>query len=344
MSETVQERAARLQRESMIVDAHFDLAMDLLYKWERGKKHPLLPWLERFRKGGFGLVVSSLFVSGSFLPEMGLRRALDQLAVLVREIRNTEGITLCRTMEDIERARREGEVGILLSFEGLDPIGNDLNLLDIFHDLGVRAAGIVWSRRNYAGDGCFFSPKREGKKGGLTPFGVEAVQRAQELGMVIDVSHLNDEGFWDVMDIAKGPLIASHSNCRSLAHTMRNLTDEQIRALAEKGGVMGMNAISCFVREDHETRRAIPADLAAHVEHIANLVGVDHVGLGFDFCDGFENYLTLEDDIKTYDVIAGHENVCDFTVALLERGFNDEEMRKILGGNFLRVFGSWLGK
>lgn len=328
----------------MVVDAHFDLAMDLLYRWERGRKDLLSPWLAAFRKGNFNLVVSSLFVSGSFLPEMGLRRALDQVAVLVREIRRTEGVTLCRTMEDIERARREGQVGILLSFEGLDPIGNDLNLLEIFHDLGVRAAGLVWSRRNYAADGCFFSPRREGKKGGLTPFGVEAVQRAQELGMVIDVSHLNDEGFWDVMETAKGPLIASHSNCRSLAPSMRNLTDEQIRALAAKGGVLGMNAISSFVREDHETRRATPADLAAHAGHVADLVGVDHVGLGFDFCDGFQNFLTMEDDIKTYDVVSGHEGALEFTVALLERGFGDEDIRKILGGNFLRVVGAWLGQ
>lgn len=166
---------------------------------------------------------------------MGLRKALGQISYLYEEVQESpEKLMICYNGEDMERAKQMGKIGFLLSIEGAEPIGTDLSLLRVFYELGVRNLGLVWSRRNAVGDGSFFQPIREGRKGGITSFGVKVIEEAEKLGITIDVSHLNDEGFWDVMEISKKPIIASHSNARSLCSTMRNLTDEQILAIASK--------------------------------------------------------------------------------------------------------------
>ncbi|MCK5915567.1 MAG: membrane dipeptidase, partial [Deltaproteobacteria bacterium] len=225
---------------------------------------------------------------------------------------------------------------IFLSLEGADPIQNDLGLLKIFYELGVRGLGLTWSRRNYAADGAFFTETREGRKGGLTPFGIELIEKAEELGMFIDVSHLNDEGFWDLIDVATQPIIASHSNCRALASSMRNLTDEQIKAIAGKGGVVGMNAIDVFIR-DAEPAVTV-SHFIDHVEHIVNLVGVNHVGLGFDLCDSHADFMQMVPALESIDVVDTHAGLGEFTQELIVRGYSDDDIIKILGGNFMRVF------
>ncbi len=216
------------------------------------------------------------------------------------------------------------------------PFQNDLQLLRIFYDLGVRGLGLTWSRRNYAADGCAFTSGREPRGGGLTPFGRALVAKAEALGMLIDVSHMNEPGFWDVLEIAQTPVIASHSNCRALADTPRNLNDRQIEALAAIDGVMGMNAISAFVG-DGAGKRGVDA-LLDHVDHVVKVAGIRHVGIGFDFCSGFKNYLSLAHPLETHDVLPGHHRLTDFTAGLLQRGYVEEDIKRVLGGNFRRVF------
>lgn len=330
-----------LHQNALIIDAHFDLTYDMANKRDRGRQKVIeTDYLDGFRNGGFNLVVSALFVNDYFLPEMGLRKTLDQISYLLQEMEESPGsMRLCRTPDEIRQAKASGQLGLMLSFEGIDPIQNDLHLLRIFYELGVRGIGLTWSRRNYVGDGAFFTTRREGKKGGLTSFGVDVIEMAEKLGMFIDVSHLNDEGFWDVMEIAQKPVIASHSNCRALADSMRNLTDRQIEALAAKGGVMGMNVLSAFVGDvsDPNCRLSVD-DLLKHVDHIVKLVGIEHVGLGFDFCDCLGNFLNMGSALDTYDVLDGHGSLPAFTTGLLERGYTEDEIRLILGGNFMRVF------
>jgi membrane dipeptidase len=271
---------------------------------------------------------------------MALRKTLDQISYLFQEMEEAPGIMrLCKTPADILKAKEEDQIGIMLSFEGVEPLQNDIHLLRIFYELGVRGIGLTWSRRNYAGDGAFFKDLREGQKGGLTSFGVEVIEAAEALGMFIDVSHLNDEGFWDVMKFATRPVIASHSNCRALVDSMRNLSDEQIKVLAEKGGVIGMNALSAFTGDVSDSNKRLTAeDLLDHVDHIVKIVGVEYVGLGFDFCDCFENFLTTAQAIETYDVLNGHGSLHEITSGLIRRGYSDEDILLILGGNFMRVF------
>lgn len=332
--------AEDILKKNFVVDAHFDLTMDMQDKWDRGHREILRKdHLPGFRQGKLNLVVSSIFLHSYFLPEMALRKALTQISVLKNELESLkDDVRLVTSFEDLEMIREKGLLGIMLSFEGIDPIGNDLDLLRVFRDLGVRGIGLVWSRRNYAGDGCFFSEKREGRKGGLTDFGIRVLDEARKLGMFLDVSHLNDEGFWDVMEFSDAPLIASHSNCRELVTSPRNLTDEQIRAIARKGGVIGMNAYAEFVARDFKERRAGVEDLLDHLGHVVDLVGVDHVGMGFDFCSGFEDFMSFSDSEEAYDVLDGHKDMKKLVVALMERGYVEEDIQKILGGNFLDFF------
>lgn len=343
MSESISERALRLHNESFVVDAHFDLTYEVANLRERGQREVIArKYLPQFRSGGFDLIVSAIFIDDMFLPEMGLRRALDQISYLHEEIDESPGLfRLCRSTADAYAAKEDGQTAIFLSLEGADPIQNDIKLLRVFYELGVRLLGLVWSRRNAAGDGAFFSPRKEGRKGGLTPFGVELVETAGNLGMVIDLSHLNDEGFWDVMEITRQPVIASHSNCRALAETMRNLTDDQIRAIGGKGGVIGMNSVNVFVRDD--TPDANIADFANHVDHIAGLCGIEHVGLGLDLCDSFADHLNMGEILPTRDVVKSHSVVFELTEELIKRGYSDNDIQLVLGGNFMRVYKQVLG-
>lgn len=327
-----------LHRRAFIIDAHFDLPWDVANQRERGKDQVIAAqYLDRFREGGLSLLVSAIFIEDFFLPEMGLRKALDQISHLAEELDGLSAtMSLCRSLADIHAARREGRIGVLLSLEGADPLQNDLNLLRIFYDLGVRGLGLTWSRRNYAADGCAFSAEPEGHPCGLTGFGRALVKKADHLGMLVDVSHLNAAGFWDVLKVASKPVIASHSNCRALADTPRNLNDDQIRALADVGGVMGINAISAFVGDG--ARKRTSEDLLNHVDHVVDLVGIAHVGIGLDFCGGFKDYLSLPHYLDTYDVLPGHHHLKDLTSGMVQRGYSDEDVLKVLGGNFLRVY------
>lgn len=338
----MEDNIKRIYNNSIIVDAHFDLLMDVTAQREYGRRKVIeTDHLPGFVKGGVNIVVSSIFVDSVFLPEMALRKAMNQVSSLYAEIdESSDKIMICRNYDDISRAKEDGKIGIILSFEGVEPLYNDLSLLRVFYELGVRIVGLAWSRRNYAGDGSHYSSVREGKKSGITSFGVQLIEEAERLGMFIDISHLNDEGFWDVMEVAKKPVIASHSNCRSIVDSMRNLTDAQIKAIAQKGGVIGMNASNIFTSyrdEDGDIEHLID-----HVDHIVKLVGPTHVGLGFDFCDDFMKYLSGESlaaiPRRPFDVLKGHKSIEQFTKGLIERGYKDDEIKMILGKNFLRIY------
>lgn len=342
MSGQTAERISKLQTQAQIIDGHFDLLLDVEIQRSRGRKRVIeTDYLPGFYEGGVKTIVAAIFVENEFLPEMGLRKALNQISALYEEIEeSSDKIMLCKTLDDLNTAREHGKVAFVLSLEGAEPLSNDLSLLRIFYELGVRLLGLVWSRRNYVGDGSFFSPVREGKKGGITEFGVRLIEAAEDIGMIIDVSHLNDEGFWDVMEIAKKPVIASHSNCRSLANSMRNLTDEQIKALAARNGVIGMNANNFFTADRDEEANA--ATLLNHVDYIAKLVGTEHIALGLDLCDDFMKYMSPDSlqhmPRKPFDVVAGHRSVPQLTAGLVERGYTDEQIEAILGKNFERVY------
>jgi len=338
------QRITHLHDQAFIVDAHFDLLSEVASRRDRGEKRVIENrYLKGLRTGKMNLIVAPIYVEDIFLPEMGLRKALSQVSHLHTEMEESPGLfRLCRNIKDAENAAADDEISLMLAMEGADPIGNDLDLLTIFYELGLRCLGLVWSRRNYAGDGAHFQPVREGKKGGLTTFGLELIERAESLGMIIDISHLNDEGFWDVMDVARKPVIATHANCRALASSKRNLNDEQIKALAATGGVIGVNTIDAFVHDDPETRTI--ARMIDHVDHIADLAGIEHIGIGLDLCDHVKDYHHIPKPFVTRDLIKSHDQMGNITAGLIDKGYTDEDIIAILGGNFRRVFGQVLLK
>ncbi|MGD9569316.1 MAG: dipeptidase [Sedimentibacter sp.] len=333
------EAAINLHKNNVVVDTHLDLAGEIYNRYLAGEKEVIKNrYLDNFKKGGFNIIVSSLFLDDLFLPEMALRMTLAQISALMEDVETLSGeVVLVKTREQLQNCVKENKLGIILSFEGLDPIGNDINMLKIFYELGVRAAGLVWSRRNYVADGCSFSPVEEGQKGGLTKFGVKVVRKMEEMNMLIDVSHLNDEGFWDIMKFTNKPFIASHSNVRSIHDRMRNLTDEQIKAIAERNGVIGINAYKSIagVKDDEDPIKK----LADHIEYMVNLVGPRHVGYGFDLCNNYyDSELKFKYESHNSDSISSHAEAVLITEELLRRGMSEEDVKLIIGGNFYRVF------
>lgn len=331
-----------LLQNTLVIDAHFDLLMDVQIQREKGRTKVIeTDYYHRFVEGGVNIIVAALFIEGAFLPEMALRRALGQVSALYEEVKESpEKLMMCYNGEDMEAARQSGKIGFLLSIEGAEPLGTDLSLLRVFYELGVRNLGLVWSRRNAVGDGSFFTAVKEGRKGGITHFGVRVIEEAERLGMTIDVSHLNDEGFWDVMEFSTKPVIASHSNARSLCGTMRNLTDEQIKAVASTNGVIGINAVNFLVSDDDANSN--PEYLINHIDYMVELVGIQHVGLGLDLCDDFMKYVSPDElagmPRKPFDVIKGHHCLPVFVDGLIRRGYQESDLEALLGGNFLRIF------
>ena len=325
---------------AIVVDAHSDLLSDILGRRAAGQTGVLNSiWLPAMAAGGIDLRVAAIYSSPQYLPELALRRALGQVAAFLDEREAAPGAALCTTHDAILRAKAEGKRGFILGMEGAEPLGADLGLLRIFHRLGVRILGITHALRNYAADGAFFEPKRTGQVGGLSDFGVELVERAQAMGMLLDVSHLNDPAFWDVAKLSRDPIIASHSNCRALKDHPRNLTDEQIKAVADTGGVIGINSINRFVD---------PPDLPHlldHVDHLVKIAGREHVGLGLDFCAYLlEHKSPVERSgmrpgaYLSVDGLADDRDVPKVPALLAERGYPAETIDLIMGGNFLRVF------
>lgn len=331
--------AFNLHKNNVVVDTHLDLAGEIYNRHLAGEKEVIKNrYLNNFKKAGFNIIVSSLFLDDIFLPEMALRMTLGQISALMEDVETCNGeVVLVKTKEQLQKVVEENKIGIILSFEGLEPIGNDIKMLKIFYELGVRAAGLVWSRRNYVADGCSFSPVEEGQKGGLTKFGVSVVRKMEEMNMLIDVSHLNDEGFWDIIKFTNKPFIASHSNVRNIHSRMRNLTDDQIKAIASRNGVIGINAYKNIagVGEGEDPIKK----LADHIEYMVNLVGAKHVGYGFDLCNNFyDSELKFKYVTHNSDSLSSHAEAVLLTEELLKRGITEDDAKLIIGGNFYRVF------
>ncbi|MDP2872976.1 MAG: dipeptidase [Bacillota bacterium] len=320
--ETMDERARALHNASTVVDTHCDTILSMMRGERRlgersDKGHLDLP---RLREGGVAAQFFAVYIEPQFKPDRGLQRALEVIDVLLRELEAFPDQTeLALSVADIRRIQSSGRVAAVLAIEGGEGIGGSLANLRVLYRLGLRSLGLVWNQRNLIADG--IAERRTG--GGLTTFGVEVVQQCNELGIVVDVSHLTDPGFWHVAETCKGPFMASHSNARAVCDHPRNLMDDQIKALAAAGGAMGLNFAPAFVAPKDATL----ADLLDHLDHIVSLVGPDHVGLGSDF-DGIGATPKGLEDATAFPRL---------TQALVDRGYSDDDIRKFLGENHLRV-------
>jgi membrane dipeptidase len=234
-------------------------------------------------------------------------------------------VQLCRSPGDLRQANASGRIGAILGVEGGHALEGDLGNLDRFSERGVRVLTITWNNSNELADS---NADESRPHNGLSGLGRAAIRRMNELGMVVDLSHCSDKAFFDILDAAQAPAIASHSGVRARRNFHRNLTDEQIRALAASGGVLGMVFLPYFLRENED--EASVADVVESIDHVCQLVGPDSVGLGSDF-DGFEGRLRGLEDVSLMPAV---------TAGLVARGYPAADIRKILGENFLRVWDS----
>lgn len=328
------ELARRLHREQPLVVSHVDLPAELHLRRQYGEPGALLrDYLPQCREAGIGVLIGAVFVHPSYLPDMALSMGLEQIAALLAEIDESEGaFRLARTAAELDRALDEGRIAILLSMEGSEPLGRTPSMLRAFYELGVRMLGLTWNHRTYAADGC----AEQGS--GLTQMGRELAKAAWGLGMALDVSHLNDAGFDDLLSLGDGPVFASHSNCRALCDHPRNLTDDQLRRLAARGGPVGVNQVRFLVKE---TGAALD-DLCAHVLHLERRYGPGIAGLGLDLAKPYMEALPRP---RTFwegwepadeDIFPDYVDLYRMTAALLDAGLDAEAVKGVLGGNMLR--------
>src|SRR6266536_2220828 len=262
-----------------IVDLHFDMPMDLYEK--RNRTSVLVShFLPEFEAGDIGVLGVAIYVEDRYLPEMGLRVALDQVARLYAEVEQTNRFAICKTFAEIEQARAANKITLVITMEGVEPLGEDLNLLRAFYELGLRSVGLTHARRNAAGSGGIFKPSGSSRDG-LTNFGRHVVRECERLGILIDLAHINPKGFEDIVELTSKPLIVSHTNVRKFYDIERNISDEQIKIIGQRGGVVGVNAILVSPESESSTID----HYIDHIEHVIGLIGMDGVGIGFDFCE-----------------------------------------------------------
>lgn len=332
---------SNLHHSCVVVDLHHDIPEDVINRRHRGERDVLRRiWIPKLRRAGIKVQVFPIYVDSLFLPEMAMRRAFAVLDYLLDEIeQNPTEIVLARSYTDIEMAISNHKLVALLALEGAEPIDPELTVLGILHRLGLRIASLTWNRRTIFADGAG-EPCANGK---LTRAGIAAVRRMEELKILIDVSHLCEPSFWSLMEVASKPVIASHSNARALCDHPRNLTDAQIRAVAKTGGVVGILLHPSVI----DPVNATIGRVADHIEHIAGLVGIDHVCIGSDFVRDLmlldltpvEDWLISKNDaLNTIERLSEAVDLPNLTEELTRRKFAETDIHKVLGRNCLRVF------
>jgi membrane dipeptidase len=368
----IADRAHKLHFSSIVLDTHDDTTQRFLFSktFDLGKRnadgHVDIP---RMREGGMNAIFFSIWVDGRTLGPPAVQKALDQIDAVHENVKKySNDLVFCRTAAEVREAHKNGKIAALIGVEGGHMIGNDIRMVRVFGDLGVRYMTLSHFYNDEWADSSTDKPVHNG----LTDYGKQIVREMNRQGMMVDISHVSDKTFYDALEVSKAPLIASHSSCRALCNHPRDMSDEMIKALAAKGGVIQINYERSFIDQgykdafdkvaggvvsptyEQDIRKKCGEDpecsskegqkimqslieqgklphvswerIIDHIDHVAKLVGPDHVGLGSDF-DGADMPDGLEDCSKLPKI----------TEALLRKGYSEDDIRKILGGNTLRV-------
>ncbi|MDO4868747.1 MAG: membrane dipeptidase [Bacillota bacterium] len=322
----------------MIFDGHGDVWNDVTSRRiDHGEKDVFRArHLEKFRAGGVTGGIFVIWVDPPYDADP-VSRSAQIVDCIKQEMEDASDIiNIVTKYEDFAEGTAKGMINVVNGIEGLSQIGEDLDQINRFYEeVGVRHAMLTWNEQNALATGWPQDVNR-----GLTDAGKQAVRRIQDLGMVMDVSHLNDKSFWDVMEAASAPVIASHSNARAVCPAMRNLTDDMIKEIASSGGLLGMNSLREFIDED--VAKQTVERLADHAVYVAELVGTDYIGLGYDFDDYLEegalSAFSGHLDSPSGDGISNEAEAGNLLVELRKRGFTEDEIEKIAYKNFYRVF------
>lgn len=308
-----------------VCDSHCDTVLDILKKGRKLGKWSLEGHLDipRMKAGGILVQVFAAYIEKEYKPDRSLQRAIQLIDCLIREINeNQDNIYLVTNFKQLKSSLSDNRISAILSIEGGEALQGEICNLRMFYSLGVRMMTLTWNQRNEIADG---SDYPESKRG-LTCFGQSVVQEMNRLGMMIDVSHISESGFWDVLHHSYFPIIASHSNVYQLCSHPRNLKDEQIKGITDSGGLICVNYVPDFLI--NENRKATIEDVIRHINYLVNLAGIDSVGLGSDFDGCNELPVGLE----------GADKVLSLRKGLKKSGYHDDEIQKIMGKNFIRVF------
>jgi membrane dipeptidase len=327
---------------TILIDTHNDVPLRTVRGFDigvqDGRGHTSIP---RLREGGVGAVFFAVYVAPSYAKSGGAaRHALEVIDSVRRDIvaAHPNDFMLAASADEIEQAHKQGKIAALMGVEGGHAIEDSLRVLRTFYDLGARYLTLTHSNTNNWAD----SSGDVARHNGLTKFGREVIVEMNRLGMIVDVSHVSDKTFWDVLETSAAPVLATHSNCRALSNIPRNMTDEMIAAIARKGGQVNLNFGCEFLSQKSADAsrwinpklpkgtpmpRATVADVVAHIDRVVKLAGVGHVGIGTDF-DGIGCTPEGLDDPGKFP---------NLTRALLEHGYTPADIQKIYGGNMLRL-------
>lgn len=267
--------------------------------------------------------------------EEARKSVLGELAILMKIVRHSQGaVTLCKTTAEISAAIQRGSLAVVLHLEGCEAIDGDLNFLELLYAAGLRSLGPVWSRNNIFGHGVPFQfPAGPDLGDGLTKDGEKLVRACNEMKILVDLSHITEKGFWDVARLSKAPLVATHSNAHALCPSPRNLTDRQLAAIRDSGGMVGLNFATCFLRPDGNMTADTDVGLMVRqLDYLVDKLGEDHVGFGSDF-DG----ATVPAKIGS---AAGLPVVMD---ALRQSGYSEPLLTKLGSANWLNVLERTIG-
>ncbi|GGK73150.1 peptidase [Sphaerisporangium melleum] len=340
---------ADLHRDAVVADTHNDLLMAVSARpprtWAAFFREQ---WLPQLRDGGVDVQVLPVFVDHHFRPEGALRQTLRMIECAhVLAEGNAGEVRLCGNAGEIDDALAAGEIALVLALESMPGLDDSVELLPTLHRLGVRVASIAHWGRTPLADGS--GEDATGSR--LTAAGVEVLREMERLGMIFDISHLGASGVAHVLELATRPVIATHSSARALRDHHRNLTDEQLRGVAANGGVVCVNFLAAFLSDRPQGYTV--ERLADHILHIAEVAGIDHVGLGPDFIREVmldltppcEDYSTTGlDTLASIPGLDGPRGLPLVTGELLRRGLPEQDIRKILGGNVTRLLRAGLGR
>ncbi|MFZ7102585.1 MAG: dipeptidase [Peptococcaceae bacterium] len=307
--------------EYTVVDGHCDSVLDTAQGSRSLSKLTDQGHLDFYRlKGRVQLQFMALFIESIYKPHNSLIRTLELIDVLNKEIAAVDFVHKILAKQDIA-AFSNSQVKVLLAIEGGEALCGNISVLRCLYDLGIRSLTLTWNHRNELADGCGEEPFGKG----LSSFGRQVVTEMNSLGMVIDVSHLAEKGFWDVIELSKVPVIASHSCCKAIAPHVRNLSDRQLKALARKQGLIGINFYPDFLNP--ATGQATIDDVIQHIIHAAEIMGTEHVGVGSDF-DGIDKVPAGLEDVTKLEIIPDK---------LVTAGFSTTDIANIMGNNYLNV-------
>jgi membrane dipeptidase len=334
-----EEHALVLHQKSIVISS-----LDSLMRKNLSNRSFVQGYFQKWKTGG----ITAQNVSVGKAKNPGFRSTVLDVCTWYRILEDfADHATQALSVEDIKRAKQSGKAAVIFGFQYAGPIEDELDFLLAFRKLGLRIMDLCYQRKNLIGDGC-----GERTNAGLSKYGIEVVEEMNRIGMLIDLTHSGRKTCMEAIEASKYPVIFSHTNVNALCDFNINATDEEIRALAERGGVMGIPPMSQYLRPDGAIEGSTINDYLDHIDYVVKLVGVDHVGLGMDLLEGETPENQAESDRMWPEMFkrpailekkhpVGLQSIAEIgnvTKGLVARGYSDQEIQKIIGGNFLRVF------